>query len=126
MLDYQAILALVNAGYSKAEIDAMMQPAGTTPAPAPAPAPDPAPAPAPAPAAAPPSTPAPAPAQAKTPTPDPAPALAPIQLSEAQLQQLIQGIAVTTSSGKIEVPPTAQDSLKKFYTAMYGDTKGGN
>ena len=128
MLDAQAILTLLNAGYTKAEIDAMQAPAGTTPAPAPAPAPDPAPAPAPAPvpAAAPAPTPAPAPAQAETPAPDPAPALAPIQLSEAQLQQLIQGIAVTTSSGKIEVPPTAQDSLKKFYTAMYGDTKGGN
>lgn len=126
MLDYQAILTLLNAGYTKAEIDAMQAPAGTTPAPAPAPAPDPAPAPAsaPAPAASAP-TPAPAPAQVETPAPDPAPALAPIQLSEAQLQQLIQGIAVTTSSGKIEVPPTAQDSLKKFYTAMYGDTKGG-
>lgn len=25
-----------------------------------------------------------------------------------------------------QLTPTAQDSLKKFYTAMYGDTKGGN
>ena len=129
MLDYQTILALVNAGYTKAEIDAMMHPAGATPTPAPVPAPDPAPdpvpAPAPAPAVAPAPTPAPAPAQAEMPAPDPAPALAPVQLTEAQLQQLIQGIAVTTSSGKIEVPPTAQDSLKKFYTAMYGDAKGG-
>lgn len=54
----EEVLALVNAGYTKAEIEQMSNPA---PAPAPAPAPDPAPVPDPVPAPAPAPDPAPAP-----------------------------------------------------------------
>ena len=60
------IMKLVNAGFTKAEIQAMAS--ADNPAPAPAPAADPAPAPAPSPA------PAPAPAPADDPAPAPAPA----------------------------------------------------
>ena len=66
------VLALVNAGFTKDEIMAILAP---TPAPAPAPAPAPTPAPAPAPTPGP--APAPAPAPAPTPGPAPAPAPAP-------------------------------------------------
>ena len=125
MLDFETVKLFLQAGYTKAEIDAMQ-----TPAPAPAPAPDPTPAPAPEPAPAPAPAPALAPAPAPAPTPTPAPAPAPAQaqnashtpviLTEEQLTQLIQGISVKTAAGTIETPPTAQSSLEKFYTKMYG------
>ena len=66
-MNYEDIILLVKAGYTRDQIAAMQAPA-PTPAPAPAPAPAPSPDPAPAP------TPAPAPAPAPAPTPDPAPA----------------------------------------------------
>ena len=121
MLDFETVKLFLQAGYTKAEIDAMQMPA---PAPAPAPAPEPAPVPAPAPAPAQAPTPAPAPAQAPTPAPAPAQAQTadhtPVILTEEQLTQLIQGISVKTAAGTIETPPTAQSSLEKFYTKMYG------
>ena len=64
-MNYEDIILLVKAGYTRDQIAAMQAPA-PTPAPAPAPAPTPAPAPAPAP------TPAPAPVPAPTPAPAPA------------------------------------------------------
>ena len=66
MLD--KILTLINAGFSREEISALLN-TQLTPAPAPIPNPAPAPAPAPTP------NPAPAPAPAPTPNPAPAPAL---------------------------------------------------
>ena len=111
MLDFETVKLFLQAGYTKAEIDAMQMPA---PAPAPAPAPEPAPVPAPAPAPAQAPTPAPAPAQAQTAD------HTPVILTEEQLTQLIQGISVKTAAGTIETPPTAQSSLEKFYTKMYG------
>ena len=68
------ILTLINAGYSREEITALL-----TPAPAPAPAPVPAPAPAPVPAPAPAPVPAPAPAPVPAPAPAPVPDMAAIQ-----------------------------------------------
>ena len=68
-MNYEDIILLVKAGYTRDQIAAMQAPApAPAPAPTPAPAPEPAPAPTPAPAPAP--TPAPAPA----PEPEPAPA----------------------------------------------------
>ena len=64
-MNYEDIILLVKAGYTRDQIAAMQAPA---PAPAPTPAPEPAPTPAPAPA------PTPAPAPAPTPAPEPAPA----------------------------------------------------
>ena len=61
-MNYEDIILLVKAGYTRDQIAAMQAPA-PTPAPAPAPAPTPAPAPAPAP------TPAPAPAEPEPPKP---------------------------------------------------------
>lgn len=66
-MNYEDVILLVKAGYTRDQIAAMQAPAGT-PTPAPAPAPEPAPAPAPEPA------PAPAPAPAPTPAPPEPPA----------------------------------------------------
>ena len=63
-MNYEDIILLVKAGYTRDQIAAMQAPA---PTPEPAPAPTPAPAPAPAPTPTPAPTPAPAPAPAPTP-----------------------------------------------------------
>ena len=72
-MNYEDVILLVKAGFTRDQIAAMQAP---TPAPAPVPAPAPAPVPAPAPAPAP--VPAPAPAPAPAPVPAPAPAPAPV------------------------------------------------
>lgn len=140
MQNIQEIVTLLNAGYTKEQIDAMYnaqsaptQPAATTPTqpqavvttpaqPAPVVVPaqptqtQPA---APAPVAAQPQAVAqPAPAQ---PTPAQPSTPAPVSLTAEQLQQLIQGVAVQTVSGVIETPPTAEDVLNKMYAAVIGD-----
>ena len=63
--------------------------------------------------------------QAPAPAPAPAapvqPAQAqPVTLSPEQLQQLVQGVAVQTASGTVEMPPTAQDSLAKMFESVVG------
>lgn len=71
-MNYEDIILLVKAGYTRDQIAAMQAPAPAptpTPAPAPTPAPVPAPAPTPAPVPAPAPAPTPAPASVPTPTP---------------------------------------------------------
>ena len=67
-MNYEDIILLVKAGYTRDQIAAMQAPA-PTPAPTPTPAPAPAPAPAPTPAPAPAPEPAPAPADPEPPKP---------------------------------------------------------
>lgn len=62
-----------------------------------------------------------APAPAPTPAAPVQPAQAqPVTLSPEQLQQLVQGVAVQTASGTVEMPPTAQDSLAKMFESVVG------
>lgn len=85
------ILTLLNAGYTKADIDKL----SVAPAPTPAPAPDPAPTPDPAPA------PDPTPAPAPDPTPEPAPAPDPAQAIKTVLDDFtkkLQAFQVATSN----------------------------
>ena len=131
----QERLVFLNAGYTKEMIDAWeagteapVTPAATQEAPAeptpqPAPvqqvAPAPQPAPAPAPQVVQQVVPAPAPVQ-QVATPQVSPQPQPVTLSPEQLQQLIQGVAVQTSSGTIETPPSAEDSLSKLLESIVG------
>ena len=136
----QETITLLNAGYTKEEIEAMGTPAQQV-APAPTPAqpvvqttiPT-------QPAqvaveganaqllaeiknliAAIPAQQAPKPAPAPTPAAPVQPAQAqPVTLSPEQLQQLVQGVAVQTASGTVEMPPTAQDSLAKMFESVVG------
>ena len=88
-MNYEDIILLVKAGYTRDQIAAMQAPA---PAPTPTPAPIPAPAPVPAPAPTP--TPAPVPTPAPTPTPTPAPAPAPAPTPTTQgIESLSQMLA---------------------------------
>lgn len=139
----QETITLLNAGYTKEEIEAMGTPAQPV-APTPAPA-------QPVTAATVPTQPAqvaqvaveganaqllteiknliaaiPA-QQAPAPAPAPAPAAPvqpaqaqPVTLSQEQLQQLVQGVAVQTASGTVEMPPTAQESLAKMFESVVG------
>ena len=59
-------------------------------------------------------------AQPVAPTQPPAPQ--PVQLSPQQLQQLIQGVAVQTASGVVETPPTANDILATMFAEIAGTT----
>ena len=140
-MNLQDTITLLNAGYTKEEIEAMGTPAQQV-----APSPT-----QPVVAATVPTQPAPVaqvaveganaqllaeiknliaaiPAQ-QTPAPAPAPAPAapvqpaqtqPVTLSQEQLQQLVQGVAVQTASGTVEMPPTAQDSLAKMFESVVG------
>ena len=58
--------------------------------------------------------------QPAAPTQPPAPQ--PVQLSPQQLQQLIQGVAVQTASGVVETPPTANDILATMFAEIAGTT----
>lgn len=140
----QDTITLLNAGYTKEEIEAMGTPAQQV-APTPAPAQQ-------VVAATVPTQPAqvaqvaPAPSgmtreqfldeirtifnsgvTSAQPAPTPAPAAPvqpaqaqPVTLSPEQLQQLVQGVAVQTASGTVEMPPTAQDSLAKMFESVVG------
>ena len=46
----------------------------------------------------------------------------PLTLSPEQLQQLIQGVAVQTAGGTVETPPSAQSALEKMYESIVGET----
>ena len=86
-MNYDDILALVRAGYTKDEISAM-----TTPKPAAAPAPEPAAAPAPEPAAA--------------PTPEPAAAPAPqVSQTEALLREILGAVQMGNINKATTEPP---------------------
>ena len=50
------------------------------------------------------------------------PAQQPLTLSPEQLQQLIQGVAVQTAGGTVETPPSAQSALEKMYESIVGET----
>lgn len=126
----QERVTLLNAGYSKETIDAWeagieaapaakVEPAEPTPQPVPEQVPAQQPAPAPAPQVVQQPTPAPAPVQ-KVATPQVVTQPQPVTLSPEQLTQLIQGVAVQTSSGTIETPPTAEDSLRKLFESVAG------
>lgn len=41
-----------------------------------------------------------------------------ITISESDLQKLLQGIAVSTASGKVELPPGIDDTLGAHYQAL--------
>lgn len=133
----QETITLLNAGYTKADIDAMSA------APAPQQTTEPASAPAIEKAAAQPmsltpealqaftqmlsakqtvTAPAtqPAPAATASEAPVTTPAAQPLTLSAEQLQQLIQGVAVQTAGGTVETPPSAQSSLEKMYESIVG------
>lgn len=127
----QERVTLLNAGYTKEQLDAwetgaevaaapaaQETPAETTPQPVPAQVQAQQPAPAPAPQVVQ-QAPAPAPVQ-QVATPQVVNAPQPVTLSPEQLQQLIQGVAVQTSSGVIETPPTAEDSLRKLFESVAG------
>lgn len=91
-MEMQDILKLVQAGYTKEDIDRMTAPVtDQEPTPVPAPAADPAPAPAPAPAADPAADPAPAPAA------DPEPTMKDLMMSIAKLTSAIQANAIASS-----------------------------
>lgn len=96
------IMKLVNAGFTKAEIQAMA--AADTPAPAPDPAPTPAPAPAPDPA----PDPAPAPAD-----PDPAPAPAPDPAGDAISKLTAEVTRLTTLVQKANLLNSEQPQIKR-------------
>lgn len=110
------ILTLLQAGYTKAEIDAM-----SAPSPAGLPAPDPEPAPAP--------VPDPEPAPAPTPDPEPAPAPAPAPDYGAMIAQLTAQVSGLTKAVQIanlkgtNLPPekteTAEDILAKLINPTY-------
>ena len=110
----QETITLLNAGYTKADIDAMVS--NQQPAPQPE-------------AIQQPATPivqqqaAPAVTQLPQPVaPTQPPAPQPVQLSPQQLQQLIQGVAVQTASGVVETPPTANDILATMFAEIAGTT----
>lgn len=120
-MDMQDILRLVQAGYTKEDIDKMVAPAPApaadpAPAPAPAPAPDPAPAPEPAPA------PDPAPAPAPTPEPDPEPSMKDLMLSISKLTSAIQANAIANSvipGGPDGNQHTAEDAIASIIRPTY-------
>ena len=117
----EEILQLVQAGYTRAEIDAMESPAQQpqdlftqfmqfvadqqkAPAPAPAPAPVPAPAPASAPA--------------------PAPAPAPSVMTPEQMTALLQ--AMRTAGSNIDLPPSQQETADSILQARLSGLFTGN
>ena len=130
----QETITLLNAGYTKADIDAMVSNQQPAPQPEaiqqPAPQPEAIQQPAPQPEAIQqPATPivqqqaAPAVTQLPQPVaPTQPPAPQPVQLSPQQLQQLIQGVAVQTASGVVETPPTANDILATMFAEIAGTT----
>ena len=117
-MEMQDILKLVQAGYTKEDIDKMTAPVAAPVAdPAPAPAPDPAAAPAAEPAAAP------APAPAADPTPAPAadpepqqPTMQDLMLSISKLTSAIQANAIANSviPGGPGQGPTAEDAIAEI------------
>ena len=108
------ILTLLQAGYTKAEIDAM-----TAPSPAGLPAPDPEPVPAPAPAPDPEPSPAPDPEPSPAPVPDYGSMIA--QLT-AQVSGLTKAVQIANLKGT-NLPPekteTAEDILAKLINPTY-------
>ena len=108
----QERVTLLNAGYTKETIDAW-EAASAAPVQQPAPAP--------APQVVQQVTPAPVQVQQVTPAPvQQVTAPQPVTLSPEQLTQLIQGVAVQTSSGTIETPPSAEESLRKLFESVAG------
>lgn len=108
----QEILALVEAGYTKEDIEKMQ-------APAPAPVPDPEPAPAPAPLPDPEPAPAPAPLPAPVPAPaapaDNEPTMRDLMQSMAKLTSAIQANAIAQSVVPGGNPgPTAEDAIAQI------------
>ena len=125
-MDMQDILRLVQAGYTKEDIDKMTAPVA---APAPAPAADPTPAPAadptPAPAADP--EPAPAPAPAADPITDPQqPTLKDMMLAISKLTSAIQANAIANSviPGGPGQGPTAEDAIAEIIRPTLQERKG--
>lgn len=112
------IIALVAAGYSKADIEAMSAAPVADPQPAPAPAADPAPAPDPAPAADPQTAPDPAPAA------DPPTAaddrIAVLERAIVKLTQAIQGANILNSGGDPAPAMTAEEALGSLITKKGG------
>lgn len=107
-MDMQDILRLVQAGYTKEDIDKMTAPVA-------APAADPEPAPAPAPAADP--EPAPAPVPAADPAADPQqPTLKDMMLAISKLTSAIQANAIANSviPGGPGQGPTAEDAIAEI------------
>lgn len=120
------ILSLVNAGYTRAEIEKLASPdPAPAPAPVPAPAPAPAPAPQPAPSPAPGPTPAPAPAPAPVPAPTPAPAPAPAPSGDPTPEESAQRIlkALGELGKAVDVPKsdlTIEQKLGNTIAAALG------
>lgn len=119
------ILALVNAGYTRTEIEAMTNSAPEVPAPAPAPAPVQEEQQTEVPAVVPVAVPAPAPAPAPTPAPAPAPAQetytnAQIMESIAKLTSAVQANAIAHSVIPSQTnAPTAEDMLAQIIRPTY-------
>lgn len=122
----QEILSLVNAGYTRTEIEAMTNSAPEVPAPEPAPAPTQEEQKTEAPAV----VPAPAPAPAPAPVPVPAPAQetitnAQIMESIAKLTSAVQANAIAHSviPQGLQNPPTAEDMLAEIIRPTYKERK---
>lgn len=134
-MNAQEILSLVNAGYTKEEINTMLGP--VTPTPTPAAVPDAGDESAPAPAAAAGSEPAqpaasnvepvPAPAPAAAPTPAPAagPTMQDLMLQMAKLTSAIQANAIASSiiPGGVQDGPKAEDALAQIIRPTYTERK---
>ena len=123
-MNYDDILALVRAGYSKTEIDAMGSGAA-----APAPVPEPAPAPAPklAPATAPEPAPATAPEPAPATAPEPAPAPAPqLSQTEALLRKILGAVQMGNINKATTEPPVEEGAdvvTARIINPNYGKEK---
>ena len=117
-MDMQDILRLVQAGYTKEDIDKMTAPvAAPEAAPEPAPAADPAPAPAAAPA----------PAPAADPTPEPQqPTMQDLMLSISKLTSAIQANAIASSviPGGPGQGPTAEDAIAEIIRPTLKERNG--
>ena len=115
-MNYDDILALVRAGYSKTEIDAMGSGAA-------APAPVPEPAPAPAPKLAPATAPEPAPATAPEPAPAPAPQLS---QTEALLRKILGAVQMGNINKATTEPPVEEGAdvvTARIINPNYGKEK---
>jgi hypothetical protein len=115
------ILTLLNAGYTKADIEKL----SADPVPTPAPAPDPTPVPTPAPAPDPTPDPTPAPAPDPTPDPTPAPAPDPAQALKTVLDgfandfaKKLQAFQVATSN----IAPKPDDTGESVFAEIIAPT----
>ncbi len=117
------VMALVRAGYTKAEIAAMDAPEPAAPAPQPEPAPQPAPAPQPEPA----PQPAPAPQPEPTPQPEPSPAPAPqVSQTEALLREILGAVQQGNINKAAMEPPVEKGAdvvTARLINPNYGKEK---